>query len=376
MKAILPLAFALSSSPALAGNCDALVARADKDKGAALAGSFGKLAACDKTLAEQHYKRFMAGANDLDSLVALSMAAINADVWNPVWTQLGLIGDYDIRDQVAAEIGARCADEVKVVPFLQGAYFGLKDIEFQQWSDAYEKCENAALTDWLTQQVEKPPKKLYDEKFSALMTAFVDKKKAAALPSLATAAIAAATDGPYDAILMKMDEAVATELGGSISDADRQALEEALIKVARAVEPDKARAVADRLATAGSQDAAAKLLPAVYPDRVIDGGFLYGAVAVEAGECKGVKSVILHVSEVREPGKRWLILKDTEPQLRELKPKLKKCTPEGDTWPVSITPEPVSSSKDIDAWVATLEKAWADKGYDVKTAGEKGISLP
>lgn len=375
MTFAIPLALALSAAPAHAGKCDALVARADKDKGAALAASFSKLAACDKELAEQHYKRFMSGANDLESLVALSMSAINADVWNPVWGQLGLIGDYDTRDAVAAEIGAKCSDEVKVVPFLQGAYFGLKDIEFQQWSDAYENCENAALTDWLTQQVEKPPAKLYDEKFSALMTAFVDKKKAEALPSLATSAIAAAETGPYDAILMKMDEAVATDLGGTISDADRQALESSLIKVARAVSPDKARAVADRLATAGSQDAAAKLLPAVYPDRVIDGGFLYGAVAVEAGECKGQKTAILHVVEVREPGKRWLVLEDTEAQLKGLKPKLKKCTPEGDTWPVSVTPEPVSNSKEIDAWVSSLEEAWTGKGYEVKTAGEKGISL-
>jgi hypothetical protein len=369
------LALALLVPTAQAGKCDSLLARAEKDKGAALAASYGKLAACDKELAEQHYKRFMASANDLESLVTLSKTAISAEVWNPVWQQLDNISDYDIRDQVAEQIGAGCGDDEKIVPFLQGAYFGLKDIKFAQWSRAYEACDAEALTTWLDSQVAKPPEKAYDDKFSALMTAYVDKKKAGALPTLAQAAIAAAEAGPYDAILMKMDEAVATELGGTMSDADRQALESSLIAVARAVTPDKARAVADRLATAGSQSAAAKLLPSIYPDRVQNGGFVYGAAAVEAGECKGEKTVVLHVAEVSEPGKRWLIMEETEKQMRSFKPKLKKCDVGGGDWPVSITPEPVKNSKDIDAWVDSLESAWSEKGYDVKVTNEKGVSL-
>lgn len=372
---IASLALALLLPAAQAGKCDSLLARAEKDKGAALAASYTKLAACDKELAEQHYRRFMSSANDLESLVALSRSAIAAEVWNPVWQQLDNITDYDVRDQVAQQIGSACSENEKIVPFLQGAYFGLKDIKFQQWSRAYEACEADALTTWLDGQVAKPPQKAYDDKFSALMTAYVDKRKADALPTLAQSAIAAAEAGPYDAILMKMDEAVATDLGGTLSEADRQALETALITVARAVTPDKARSVADRLATAGSRSAAAKLLPSIYPDRVRSGGFIYGAAAVEAGECKGAKTVILHISEVSEPGKRWLILEDTEGPMRAFKPRLKKCESEAGDWPVSVTPEPVTSGKDIDAWVDTLEAAWSAKGYDVKVAGEKGIAL-
>lgn len=372
---IASLALALLVPTAQAGQCDSLLARAEKDKGAALAAAYGKLAACDKELAEQHYKRFMANANDLESLVALSTQAISAEVWNPVWQQLDNISDYDVRDKVAEQIGAACTENEKVVPFLQGAYFGLKDIKFQQWSRAYEACEAETLTSWLDEQVAKPPQKAYDDKFSALMTTYVDKKKAGALPTLSKSAIAAAEAGPYDAILMKMDEAVATELGGTLSDADRAALESSLIAVARAVSPDKARAVADRLATAGSQSAAAKLLPSIYPDRVQDGGFLYGAAAVEAGECKGTKTVILHVAEVREPGKRWLVQQDTEGKMRAFKPKLKKCEVEAGPWPVSVTPEPVTGGKDIDAWVDELEAAWSAKGYEVKVTSEKGVSL-
>ena len=372
---IATIALSLLLPTAHAGKCDSLLARAEKDKGAALAAAYGKLAACDKELAENHYKRFMASANDVESLVQLSAAAIDAEVWNPVWQQLDNISDYDVRDQVAEQIGSACASNDKIVPFLQGAYFGLKDIKFQQWSRAYEACDAEALATWLDGQVAKPPQRAYDEKFSALMTAYVDKKKAAALPTLAASAIAAAEAGPYDAILMKMDEAVATDLGAELTTEDRQALESALIEVARAVSPDKARAVADRLATAGSQSAAAKLLPTIYPDRVQDGAFLYGAASVEAGECKGVKTAILHVAEITEPGRRWLILEDSEAPMRAFKPKLKKCDAETGDWPVSVTPEPVASGKEIDAWAGELEAAWTEKGYEVKTAGEKAIAL-
>jgi len=168
---------------------------------------------------------------------------------------------------------------------------------------------------------------------------------------------------------------VAPELGAALSTEDQAKLEAALVEVARAVDPPRARAVADRLANAGSQQAAARLLPTVYPDRVQDGGgFLYGAAAIEAGDCKGEKQAILHAVEVREGGRRWVILTDTEAALKGLKPKLKGCTVES-PWPIATTPEPVKSAKDIEAWMATVEKAWADKGYEVKVQSEKGVTL-
>jgi hypothetical protein len=375
MLSMFVLGLSLASPVAHAGKCDSLLKKADSAKGPALAKSFGQLAGCDKELAEQHYKRFMAGATDADALVGLSLAAINGDVWNPVWQQLSLISDYDARDEVARRLGEMCNDEAKVVPFLQGAYFGLRDIDFQQWDDAYSACENGALTAWLTKQVATPPNKIFDEKYNVLMTTFVEKKGADALPTLAKGAIKAAAEGPYDAILMKMDEAVATELGGTLTEEDRKLLEAALIEVARAVDPEKARSVADRLATSGSESAAAKLLPAIYPDRTRNGSFRYGAVSIESGECKGDKLVVLHVATVSEPGKRWLITEAAQGPMRAFKPKLKKCSLDDDTWPVATTPEPLKSDKDLDAWVERIEQGWVKKGYEVKVQSEKGFQI-
>ena len=321
----------------------------------------------------------MGRAKDVDTLVALSMAAIEADVWNPVWEQLSKVTSYDARDEIAESVGASCTDNPKVITFLQGAYLGIRStIDFRQWDDAYLSCESDDLTTWLQTKVESPPNSIFDERFDALLTIFVDRQRASALPHLATAAIAAAESGPYDSILLQMDAAVQPSLGARMSDADKQALETALVQVAQAVTPAKAKAVADRLANAGSEAAAVQLLPAIYSDRShSDGSFLYGALAIETGDCgnKG-KQAVLHLAEVREPGKRWMVQPDIEGPIRGVKAKLSKCSNDGGEWTVMVTPEPVSSSKEIEAWAEEHLQQWNGKGFESKIQKEKAIRLP
>jgi hypothetical protein len=375
---MLTLAFGLlmSTSPAQAGKCDAQVKKAESAKGIAIGAAFADLAKCDTSIAEEQYLKLLAGATDSDALVELSMAAVRFEVWNPVWGELGKISSYEARDEVAQRIGAACTTEPKVVSFLQGAYFGLRDIDFKQWDDAFRACESEDLTKWLTQQVEAPPDKMFDEKFNALLEVYVKKVGPAALGPLSKSAIKAANAGPFDAILLQMDSAVAPGLGESMTTENQQALEKALIEIAKGVAPEKSKAVADRLASAGSEAAAARLLPSIYPKLVQSGGsFLYGGAAVEAGDCKGVKTAVVHYATVTEPGKRWNVLSSLDVPMRAAKPKLAKCTLEEGGWPVAITPNPVSGSKEIEAWVQSVSKQWAERGYEVKTQEEKGVKL-
>ena len=360
-----------------AGKCDALVKKAEAAKGTDLATAFTNLAGCDHKLAEDSYMKLLSNAADSDALVAYSLAAIKLDIWNPVWGELSKIPDYSARDEVASRVGAACATEPKVTAFLQGAYFGLRDIEFSQWDDAFAACENTSLSDWLTTQVSAPPEKLYDEKFNALMGIYVNKQRAAALPVLSKAAVKAAKAGPFDAILQQMDAAVAPSLGETLSEEDKAALEKALIEVAKGVDPEKAKLVADRLATAGAEKAAAKLLPAIYPKLVQGGGsFLYGVAAVEAGDCKGKKTAVVHHAVVTEPGKRWNVITDAEPAIRTAaKPKLTKCTAEEKDWPVSVTPTPIAGAKNMEGWLNSLSKQLTEKGYEVELEEEKDVKL-
>lgn len=376
MLSILHIALALVST-ASAGPCDALIKKADTVKGGDVASAYGALIKCDRKLAEDNFVRFMTSAGDAQSLVTLSLTAIDADIWSPVWSMVGKISDYSARDEVASEVGGACATHPQVVKFLQGAYFGLRESDFGQWDDAFESCESAELITWMTQQVENPPDKQFDEKFNTVVEVYAKRQGAGALPSLTKGAIKASKAGPFDTMITAMESSVAPSLGEDMTPESRAALESSYVAVAQKVGPDKARAVADRLANSGSEAAAAKLLPAVYPDRVQGGGgFIYGGAALEAADCKGTKTLVIHYASVSEPGKQWNILAAAEAPLRAMKPKLDKCKPEsGDPWPTAVTPEPVKDTKAIEAWAGTLQKQWQDKGYTVTLKEEKAVAL-
>ena len=370
------LAATLGPSTAEA-SCQYLVRRANASSSSTLARNFTSLAKCSQQEAEASFNGLLPRAKSVDTLVDLSMAAIETEVWTPVWRVLSHDAlDYDVRDQGATVIGEKCTENPKIVAFLKGAYFGLRDLEFQQWDDALVACQDSDWGDWLAQQAQTPPSSMFDDKYNALLSVVGTRLKADALPIFTKAAIKAADNGPFDAILMQMESAVQPGIGEPIKPEDKARLESSLVEIASNVNRDKARSVADRLANAGAEAAAASLLPSVYPDRVDeDGGFLYGAASIERATCKGEKTAVLHVARVEEPGSRWIILNDVRAPLRALKPRLGKCDAEGSEWGVSTTPEPVASSKDVDAWVDQLEKQWTDKGYDVSVKKEKTITL-
>lgn len=370
---LITLAF---SATALAASCDKQLTALKGTDSTGLAAAFDALAGCDKAVAEGAFAEALTKAEDVDALVAFTHVAINREVWKPMWQALGKISDYSARDEVAQQIGSVCADDPKIVPFLQGAYFGLRDIEFQQWDDAFVACGDPGLLEWMQKQVTAPPTKKFDEKFNNLMAIYVKKLGADALPALAQGAIKAVDSGPYDAILFKMGESIQVGMGSAASPEAQAKFETAMVEVASHVSTDKARAVAAQLANNGSESAAAKLLPVLYGDRSSGGNFTYGAAAIEAGDCSGKKQAVLHYATITEPGTRWSIIKDIEGPLRSgSKAKLKSCTVEGE-WPVVHSPEPVKGNSGVEDWLASVEKDWVSKGYDVKTQKEKAVVLP
>lgn len=376
MTSLLLFGFNILSSPAHAASCDSWIKKGETAQGAALADAFSGLVRCDKAVAEASYVKFMANAKDADALVGLSMVAIDGEVWTPVWSMIGKISSYEARDEVAERIGAACMEHPKIVSFLEGAYFGLRDIDFAQWDDAFGACESPELLKWMTDQVENPPKKAFDDKFDTVARSFAQRLHAEALPHLAVGAIAASKDGPFDAILGHMDAAVSPQLGEQMNAEDQKALEAALVKVAQGVGPAQSRAVADRLAGAGAEAAAARLLPVIFPDRVqSDGAFLYGGASIELAECKGAKTAVIHYAALRDTGARWTVQQVAEKPLQGFKAKLDKCTAEG-PWPTAVSPEPLKSASEADAWIKDFEKTYADKGYAVTLRREKDLTLP
>jgi len=366
------LAAAFAPTSALAGKCDALVAKAESAEGADLVAAYEQLLACDQAEAKAAYVDFMKNSGDAQTLVDLSIAAIDKKVYAEVWNSLDKIKDYSARDKVASGVGKACGDHPEVVTFLKGAYFGLRDIQLGKWSDAYVMCENDEVVGFVQSKVVEPPARSFDEKYNIVLKIWAEKKRTEALADFTKAAVAASSNGgPFSSILDSMNQAVQpTELGAQMTDADRKALEEALVEVANQVEPEFAKQVADKLFNAGAEARAASLLPKIYPDRVQEGGMLmYGVASVESCD----KEAVIHYTTVTEPAKRWSIISDVEGPARAFKAKL-KCTA-SDPWPVLATPEPVADSKQVDDWADQLEAEWAAKGLDVKLKSEKDFEL-
>ncbi len=373
LSALITLALGASAAHA---KCDSLTGNVDLLAGDQLVARYKKVIACDTKVANQVFPKFMVAAGDADTLVALSMAAVEADIWNPVWEMVGKLSSYEARDEVAERLGMACEFNPKIVGFLQGAYFGLRDIEFSQWDDALVACQTPEFDNWLYEQVRNPPPKLYDEKWNALADATVRRMGADSLPILADSAkVAAGNGGPFESILMMMEGAVAPDLGEDMDPEHQAKLEESLVAMAQDLPPEQARAIADRLANAGSDSKAAELLPTVYPGRASGGIYYYGGVSVEAGDCEGEKTAVLHFASIADPGIRWIITAAVEGSLRSVKPRLNKCTVDA-PWPVMVSPEPFENKGDINAWLDDIVNTWTEKGYQVKTRGEKEIALP
>ena len=366
------LSAALVPTSALAGKCDTLVAQAGTAQGAELVAAYGKLLACDQTEAKAAYVDFMKNSGDAETLVDLSVLAIDKKVYAEVWNSLDKIKEYSARDKVAKGVGEACGDHPEVVTFLKGAYFGLRDIQLGKWADAYVACDNDEVVGFIKSKVVEPPARSFDEKYNIVLKIWTEKKRKDALADFSTAAVAAAGNGgPFSSILDSMDQAVQpTELGADITEEDRKALEQALVGIAGQVQPEFSKQVADKLFNAGAEEAAASLLPKIYPDRVqAGGGLLYGVAAVESCD----KEAVIHYATVTEPAKRWSVVSDLEGPARQFKARL-KCTA-SDPWPVLATPEPVMDDKAVEAWAAELEAEWASKVPDVKLRAEKGLSL-
>lgn len=363
--------FAIST--ALAGNCDALTAAIPKTDRAQLVGLLDKLVACDKNEANKSFKAFVRAGSDVDTLVDLSLSAVAHELYQPVWDTLEQLTDYKARETVAQRVGGLCQDNVAVLPFLQGGYFAANERAFRMWSEAMVTCGSGELSEWIRQRATDPPARTYDDKYSSLLDALVERDGPKALPTLERAAVVASErGGPFTTVLEKMSAAVSPrEIGASMSKENQNLLADAYVNVGNGgVRPEQAALVADRLYQNGFLPRAASLLKVVYGDRVQgDGTLLYGVASIE--HCGG--EAVIHVAEAYDPSKRWSINADVEGPARSFKQRLKCETP--DQWPVMVTTSPVTSAAEVEEWAAALEKDWTAKKLVVRMREEKALVL-
>jgi hypothetical protein len=359
------LACALTApSLAAAGPCDAWVKKVDSASGESLLAAYKGLAACDAASAKLAFPQAMLRAKDLETLAPLALAAIGVDAFVPVWEMMEKV-PYEHRTALAEQVGAACGAQPKVVAFLQGAYLGLKGTAFTVWGPSFQTCTGEPFQAWMEGAVADPPASVYNERYNALVGAWVGARGVAALPALEKAAVAAGSEGgPFATILDAMNRAIQPKsLRDAASPADRAALEEALVRVAKAVPIEAARAVADRLDSAGAEAAAASLLPALYPAGATPSGEVrWAAAAIEA--CDG--AAVVHTVTWTEAPTRLDLSDAARAAWQGVKPRL-ACGEAG--WAYRVTPTPVSADE-ASAWFEALVAELEGAGNKVKTKAE------
>lgn len=362
-----------SLSLAWAGTCDPLVAKLSDTPREELTALYAEVVACSPKVGQKAFKDFVRKSGDVETLVDLSLKAIELEQYQPTWDMLEQLTDYRAREEVAHRVGALCQDQVGVLPFLQGGYIAANDRAFGMWAEAFETCPSDALDEWLLARISDPPTRTYDDKYTALLDGLIAKQGDEALPALERAAVAASQrGGPFTTVLEKMRESVQPrDISKSMTDADQKRLADAYLRVGTGgVRPEQAANVADRLYQQGYREQAASLLKVVYGDRVqSDGTLRYGVVSVE--HCGG--EAYVHVASVFEPSRRWNIQPDVDPLARSFKQRL-KCDTDG-PWPVTVTRSPVATEADVEGHGAEVAKQWADKGLIVRIREEKPLTM-
>ncbi|HMV69332.1 MAG TPA: hypothetical protein PKA64_20995, partial [Myxococcota bacterium] len=262
-------------------------------------------------------------------------------------------------------------DHKNVVPFIEGGWGALKGTEFSAWQSVLTLCQRPEIGAWLEEVAGKPPTSPYNDKYNTVITAFSRLRGVDALPVLEAAAVRAGTaGGPFNNLVETIQRAVQPrEIGAAVPPEHRARMEETLVRVAKAVPPEQARLVADRLVNAGSDSVAASLLPAIFPDRVQTGGeILWAAAAVEA--CDG--DALVHWVSWTEAPRRWNITDASTKALRATAAKL-KC--DSGEWPVLAANEPLKDSAAVATWIEQISADWSAKGNKVKSKQEK-VAVP
>ncbi|MFT4623852.1 MAG: hypothetical protein ACI8PZ_002508, partial [Myxococcota bacterium] len=220
MRTLVAALAAVSLAGPASANCDSIAKKAATVDRTRVAPTFAELVKCDAGVAEARFDDFMRASGDVDTLVALSLVAIDAGLYKPVWGLLDNIPDYSARDQVAAAVGGKCTEHEGLLPFLKGAYVGVGDRQFGQWREALRGCSSEPLVAWLEEITAAPPSASYDKKYTTVVESFVAHRHADALPVLEAAAVKASqTGGPIGDLLDQMAESLRPEgLGARMDD--------------------------------------------------------------------------------------------------------------------------------------------------------------
>ena len=361
---------------ALANDCDlaALTTSLEEASPIAVPRAYVNLAKCDQGAAKKQasaaLKRTLAGSDANEAV----LAALNAGAEDEVRGWLKTL-EPDQRSRTIKYLGRACKDSKQVSDFFVISHDLLgPDFWKERWHRGLTDCRNDDIQYLLTTALDDPyvgRGTQYRDKFFAFLEVYARNLGEKSLPLLKEL-IEGTTEEREKTLLISLyaDAANVGSVEGTNPDVAAKAVAE-LTAMGPELPPKVIDQARDTLTALGSADVASSFAKYRWPERTVNGSYLYKAAAHEIVTCKNEKKVAnFHYGEFTEAGNMWPNeinekLSEILTQNWSLNDVATKCKGSLDLQ-VSMIVEPLPNSEDPKDWLGRYKAAFKESTGDLK----------
>lgn len=303
---ILPVLLVISSAHAATCDARALTVALEEASPMSVPTAFHALYTCDGAAAEPLAVASLGRAlpgDDADQLVLDALALGLAD---EVRAWIGGLRS-DERSGTLSALGEACADQQPVAEFLVASEAAIGEAFWtQRWFRSLGECRRPEVQALLLREVQEPSGDR--SRFLSVLEVFARNLGAEAIPYLKTLLILNERDEEATYIVNAFADAASVGSAAGLDPETAALAIAALFEMAPQLPEAALKQAATTLSALGAGDRAGELAGAHFHARRWDDGQLHhGLVVVEQATCKkGKVQVVLHNSQVIEPGRAWL----------------------------------------------------------------------
>jgi len=309
---MIPLLLALSSAQAGTCSVEALSTELEEASPMGVPRAFHALYECDADAAAPLAPAALSRALPSDDANQLVLDALALGLEDEIRAWIGGLRSDERSGSIKA-LGEACVEHEAVAAFLVTSEAAIgEDFWSQRWYRSLGECRRPEVQALLKAEVQAPSGDR--NRFLSVLEVFARNLGADALPYLKTLLVLNEREDEAGYIVNAFaDAANVGSMDGMNAETAALAVT-ALFELAPQMPEPALKQAAITLETLGAGDRAGELAGAHFRDRIWEDGQLhYGLVVVETATCKkGKVQVVLHQSELVEPGRAWLAELDVD----------------------------------------------------------------